>query len=272
LVEAYPDQRERMLTRWAFLGSLGDAVAPAFVATSFAITGSWRGALAAAAAGYALHGAWVLATMPDNRPAASSDDDGDESLRTALARGLKNPSLMSWLGATALCTLLDEILLAFGSLYLREVHGASPALQATAFTAFAIGCGVGLLLTDRALTRVPPERVLIASCIVCIAAYAAWLAIDSSIASVLLLGLVGLGTGPLHPLAQARAYAAHAERPGVVAALEMLYSPIELLAPLIIGAFADRYGLGPALALLALQPIAILAMAWSARTHRSAPA
>ncbi len=104
---------------------------------------------------------------------------------------------------------------------------------------------------------------MLVSATLCLGAYALWLWSASAALSVPLLALVGLGTGPLHPLAEARAYAAHPDRPGVVAALASLFTPLEVLAPLAIGAVANHWGLVPALALLALQPIGFLVFALS---------
>lgn len=50
-------------------------------------------------------------------------------------------------------------------------------------------------------------------------------------------------------------------RPSQVAALNRLLSPLEVAAPVLLGLVADRIGLAAALALLALQPVTVLAVA-----------
>lgn len=258
LMAGFPDERERLLTRGALLGSLGDALAPGLVVVTLALGGSWREALVVMAVLYALHAALVWATPIEAEGPVEDDEAEPEPLWVSLRAGLARPGLVRWLIAMMSCTLLDEILVAFGSLYLREALGATPAHQGAAFTAFAVGCAVGLALSERALPTLGADRVLRVSASCCLLAFGLWLLLGSTALSIPLLALVGLGTGPLYPLTQARAYAAYPERPGVVSALASAFAPVEVAAPLLIGWAAQRWGLAPALALLALQPVIVL--------------
>jgi hypothetical protein len=86
------------------------------------------------------------------------------------------------------------------------------------------------------------------------------------------LFLVGIACAPHHALAFARAYDALPDSPGAVQACSQLFVAVDVVAPLALGAVADRFGLGPALACLALQPVVILSgvLADNFRTrHRS---
>ena len=62
----------------------------------------------------------------------------------------------------------------------------------------------------------------------------------------------------MYPICAARAYATRPQRPGLVAALDQIYTPFPLLAPLLIGLLADEIGLFVALAVLILEPVGIL--------------
>ena len=67
----------------------------------------------------------------------------------------------------------------------------------------------------------------------------------------------------------ARAYAARPDQAGVVAAIDQLFAPIALLAPLAIGALADQFGIVTALTALLLEPLGVLLIALV--VERSAP-
>lgn len=260
LVEAFPAARERILTRAALLSAIGDAAAPVLVGGVHALGGSWRTALAALSALYATHA--IVVTLAPAVGGARSDeaDPPADPIRSALRSGLLR-RILPWLLATAACCLLDETLVAFGSLHLRERLGASPTHQAAAFAAFAIGASFGLVVSDRLLARAAPMRLLAASSALCLAAYATWLAAPSVAASVPLLAVVGMTAAPMYPIALAQAYAACPDRPGLVAAFDKLLAPVEVALPLAIGLCADLFGLSVALAVLAVEPAFLLVLA-----------
>jgi len=198
----------------------------------------------------------------------SDDDDDDEpegSIWQTLRAALRDRELMLWLSACALCCLLDEILVAFGALFLRDELGAGVEVQGLAFLAAAVGGAVGLFLTDRLLARVDPLRLLIATSVATAVVFVLWLGARTIPASVILLGLVGLFCSPLYPICAARAYAARPGQSGLVAAMDQLFAPVPVLAPLLIGFVADRVGIVIALAILVLQPAGVTLVALAAR-------
>jgi len=107
------------------------------------------------------------------------------------------------------------------------------------------------------LGRFAPRTVLLASCGACGLALAGWIAAPTSTSSIVALGVLGFCAAPLYPLAAARAYAACPERPGLVAAVEQLLTPLAIAAPLAVGIIAERWGLVAALGSLALQPLTV---------------
>jgi MFS family permease len=266
LMDAYPDERERWMTRWTLMGELGDFVTPLLIIALTAAGLGWRAALVVAGALQLVH-ALVLSLVrlepatADGDAANGDDDDDDDDARGSiwenLRAALRDRELMLWLGACALCCLLDEILVAFGVLFLRDELGAGVDVQALAFLVAAL-CGVlGLFLTDRLLHRVDPRNVLIASSLATAVVFVLWLFARTIPASVILLGLIGLFCAPLYPICAARAYAARPGQAGLVAALDQLFVPVPVLAPLLIGFVADRFGIVFALALLLLQPVGV---------------
>jgi len=259
LMNAYPEARERWMTRWTLMGTLGDVATPLLIVGASALGLGWRAALIFAGILHLIHAAVLSRVrLDDDDDDDQDDDDADPpSLWAQLRAGARDRTLMTWLGAAALTCLLDEILVAFGSLYLRDELGAGIELQGLAFMVCALGGALGLAVSDRLLTRVDPVRLLATSAGLTIVVYAAWLLSATIATSVVALGLLGLVAAPMYPICAAQAYAARPGQPGLVAAVEQLYAPLPLLAPLLVGLVADRFGLLAALAVLALEPIGI---------------
>jgi fucose permease len=183
--------------------------------------------------------------------------------------GLRDRELVRWLIACTLCCLLDEILVMFGALFMRDELGADASVQGIAFAVAAL-CGViGLLVTERLLARVDPLRLLIVAALLCTASYVGWLWVRSIPASVVLLGLVGLTCAPLYPICCARAYAAKPGQAGLVAAVEQVFAWVPVLMPLLLGLIADRWGVVVSLAVLLLQPLGLALIAASAVRARA---
>jgi predicted MFS family arabinose efflux permease len=157
--------------------------------------------------------------------------------------------------------LLDEILVVFASLHLRDDLGAGPAERSAVLAAFVVGGVAGLAVQQRLLARWSPRRLLAAAGLPCAAVYLAWIAAPSVAASLVLMTLVGATAVPLYPLVAAQAYAALPGRSGAVNAAGHLFSPIEIPLPWLLGALADRWGVRAALLVLVLQPIGIAAVA-----------
>ena len=156
---------------------------------------------------------------------------------------------------------MDELFVSLGSVWMR-VNGASAAEQGAAFTAFSVGGACALVGWER-LGRGAVEDRLVAVAIACGLAFVGWLGsgADGRLAWSFVLGAT---VAPMWPAVTARAYATGG-RPGLVAALEGVLTPLEVVAPLALGLVADRYGLGAAMLGLLVQPLVVAAVALRAR-------
>lgn len=265
LMDAHPDRREQMMSRWVLGGYAGDLLAPAMLGALAALGLGWRtGALI----GAALHvmAALVLARKPF--PAAGADDDDEPVIGGpvgALRQALRTPGLVPWLGAAALCDLMDETLVVLASIRLRHTLGEGAVTQMIVVGCFVAGATLGLVVADRILARSSPRRVLVISATLCALAYGAWLAVESPVASAALLFVVGAGAAPLYPITQAQAYRCLPGGSGTVNAAGYVFLVPELCLALLLGWMADAVGVVPALALLLVQPLGVLAIALALR-------
>jgi predicted MFS family arabinose efflux permease len=259
LCDTHPGERERMMTRWALMGVLGDLCAPALYAALAWANLGWRTAHAACGALIAVHLA-LLWRAP--MPAGAGDaDDEDEPLWRSFAEALANRTLLVWLLGCFLCELLDEIFVVFATLRLRDELGAGVMLRSGALGIFTLGGVLGLGLSERLLRRMAPLRLLALWAAACTLAYLGWLAVADVRLAVLALFFVGVTATPLYPLVVAQTYAAHPGRSGAVNAAGHLFTPLSLALPWLLGLLADRGGPWWALAVLIAQPLGLFVLA-----------
>jgi predicted MFS family arabinose efflux permease len=265
LVSADPSRAEAVLARWSLLGLAGDLLAPAALAASVALGLGWRGALLAVGAFAAVQAA--LAAWAPDHPAAAVTEQAGSSLRDALGAAVSCPRLLGWSLAVVLCGLLDEVLVAFGALWLSERLGADATVRAAILTSWVAGSFAGAALLERLAARFRPPALLAVSGVGCAAAYAGWLATRTPVASALALAIAGLFAAAHYPLLQARAFAAMPGRPNVVLAAGALFQTLDLALPLLVGVVADGIGLFAAMLVLLLQPAGVVVAAVAARTR-----
>jgi MFS family permease len=268
LIDRLPDQRARTMARWTLLAMVGDFAAPMLLgALAMLVPGpeGWRIAFAIVGA---LLAVWAAIAIGSPLPvAATADEDDRPPLWQAAREALRDRVLIAWLFGTALCHLLDEILIVFASIYVRDSLGASAAAQSAMVGAFIAGGALGLVGLDRLLARHGEHRLMIAAGVACTALFAGWLASPSAWLAVVLMIPVGATAAPLYPLASALAYARCPERTSVVMVASHLFAPLTLALPWGLGWVADHAGVPAALALLAAQPVGLVALA--AVTSRS---
>lgn len=267
VVATDPRGPDGAMARWGLLGAVGDVLAPLVTAAGMALEGSYRGAMAAVAVLVSLQCLGIVGDSAGRDAGRQADvaarDPAPpaEAARHALRRAVRLPRLWGWLAAAAVCTLLDELVVAVAALRLEREQGLTAALAAAAAVTFSAGAVLGSTLTDRAVGKHPPRRILLVSSALCVLALGVLVSAQSAAASCAALFLVGVSCAPHHPLALARAYDALPRNPGTVQALAQVFVLVDIAAPLGLGVMADRFGLSAALACLLLQPAAIVACA-----------
>lgn len=283
LVAACADDaaRARVMTRWTLAGAIGDAAGPILLALML----GWRGGAQAIAAVIAVVALLVVVARPATASAHGDDDDaadddvdgGAPTTRRGVVRdvlaALRRPAVVGWLFATALCSLLDETLIAFAALHwdaLAAANGYGRLAIGALLAAFSCGGALSLLAVDLVLARAPARtgRLLAIACVACALSYGAWLVVTGPYLGTALFFVVGACTAPLWPLCQARVYDLFPGRAGLAAAAGNVFAPLDVAAPIALGLVADGAGVVAALALLLLQPLGILALVGVGRARR----
>lgn len=260
LMDTDPGRREQLMTRWTFAGTLGDLAAPALFALLALFAWGWREA-------FMLMGVvlfvYTLLLLPQRFPApvkGKGDDEPSPSLVDAVREAVRNRRLLAWLGGVWLCSLLDEILVVFGSLHMRDL-GLDLAFRSVALMAFSLGALVGLAASDRLLRRVDPLHLLAIAGVSCTGFYLAWILHPTGLLGPSLLFCVGLAGAPLYPIAMAQAYRTLPDQAGMVSALGHLFFPLTLALPFVLGTIADHVGLVATLLVLTAQPVGLFVLA-----------
>ncbi|HEX5581787.1 MAG TPA: hypothetical protein VFX39_09435, partial [Gemmatimonadaceae bacterium] len=209
---------------------------------------------------------WRLPPVAHLADAANGDEgDGAPTTLAALAdgareawRALRRRAVVRWLALLELADLMVDGLLAYLALYFVDVVGAS---EARAGLAVAVSTGaslVGSAALVPLLARVSGMAYVRASALLAVVAFPAFLLVPDPVAKLVLVGVLGALTSGWYAVLQGRLYDEMPERSATVLALNNVSGLVATLLPLAIGVVAERFGLGVAIWLPILAPVALL--------------
>jgi FSR family fosmidomycin resistance protein-like MFS transporter len=261
LMDAEPARREQNMARWTLAGSLGNSAGPAAVGVCAWAGLSWRwnflcvGALMLAAVALARrHGFGDGAARAEGRTRAAFA----EGVRGAL-RALRRREVLRWLLLLKLGDFTYDVLRGFLALYFVDVAGAGEARAALAVVVWTwVGLAGDFLLLPL-LERVRGLSYLKVSTSAVAVLFPAVLLAEGFATKVALLGLLGLANAGWYAILKAKLYEELPGASGAAMTLSNVFGLFGGLVPLALGAFAQRFGLGAMMWLLAVGPFALLA-------------
>ncbi len=260
LMDRDPDNRAKTLARWTLLGLIGDLCAPAILAV-MAIAGlTWREGYMSVGA---LVGVWAIVawlTPIDTPRETEESEEPTRGLLATLRDVLRDRTLVVWLFGLALCDLLDEILVVFATIHVRDGLGGGQLWQSAIVATLIASGAIGLVVLERLLKKHDESRLLVAFSAACAVAVGAWIAAPNLVASLVLVIPVGATATVLYPLVASRVFAQRPEESGAVLAASHLFTPLGLALPFLIGALADHAGTYAALAVLVAQPVGLIVL------------
>jgi FSR family fosmidomycin resistance protein-like MFS transporter len=254
LMDLDPDGHERSMVRWVLAGYVGVLVGPLALAGAATLGLGWRGVmLAISVAGL------PLVARARRLPFGEGEDGVGfrAALKGAVAR-LRQGRVIRWLVLLELSDLMGDTLFGYLALYLVDVVRVRPI---DAALAVAIWSGAGLAgnaILLPALKRVPGIRALRATAAAAAVAFPLFLLIPSVAAKLALLALVGTVASGWYPILMGRLFTELRGSSGTAVALADVGGLIGLSFPLLLGALAERFGLGFAMWLLLLAPATLL--------------
>lgn len=292
LIDADPARSIATMTRWTLLASVGDILAPLLVTGLVSFHQGWPEICWLAASLWA--GLLLLtAVQPFPRQAAERSEPKDQTSRSertdraqldpasggektdraseksrastwrTLSQAVRNPRLLRWGLLALIPTMVDEVLLGFVVLYLRDILHASEITIGLLLTGALLSSLFGLALLDRlpwlrrAASKVP-HRLLAGMAVVVLVGMLLLLTTRTIWLVGLALGVVSLGAAGWYPIAQAQTYAQLPGHSSLVRAITGLGAPFDAALPAIVGFLAARFGLLAGLALLGSAPLLIL--------------
>ena len=278
LIDTDPAGSMATMTRWTLLASIGDVLAPLLVTGLLSVHQGWSDlCLLAACMWSGLFLLTALQPFPRQTAEKSTSEDlilaeknvdpieenSKVSTWRALGQAARNPRLLRWGLLALIPTMVDEVLLSFVALYLRDVLHASETIIGFLLTGTLLSSLLGLMLLDRQpwLRRVAsqmPHRLLAGMAVVVLAGVFLLLTTQTIWLVGLALAVIGLGAAGWYPIAQAQTYAQLPGRSSLVRAITGLGAPFEAVLPAIVGFLAARFGLLAGLAFLGSAPLLLL--------------
>lgn len=260
LMDSAPERHEQNMARWTFAGSLGVLTGPLLLGLFVYLGLGWRGTyalLTVISAACVLIAIRYLPTDKKNTPFPSFGEvfDGFKSAFQAL----KRKEVWRWLLLLEFADLMLDVVFSFLALYFVDVVGANETQAGIAVTIWLV---MGLLtdlffipIVDRLKDTV---RYLRTTAFFEAFAFIAFLLIPGFLPKILLIILVNILNTGWYPILQGRLYSSLPGQSASIMAIGAVTDPLAKLLPLLIGILADRFGLGIAMWLLLLGPLALL--------------
>jgi FSR family fosmidomycin resistance protein-like MFS transporter len=180
-----------------------------------------------------------------------------EGVRGAL-RALRRAEVWRWLALLEVADLMLDGFRGYLALYFADVVGASEARAGVAVAVCACAGLAGDFLLIPLLERVRGLKYLRLSALAMLLLLPAFLVAPGTSAKLLLLVAIGVCSAGWYSILKAQLYAALPGRSGAALALSNLSGFAGALIPLALGLFAERFGLGAAMWLLLLSPLALI--------------
>jgi FSR family fosmidomycin resistance protein-like MFS transporter len=262
-MDLVPGATEHNMARWVVAGSIAGVVGPLVLIGAIATGPGWRGAtLLCVLLTFPVLAAASRLRFPEPHPETS---DLRSAFRGAI-RAFRNGALLRWLALGQLTDLLQDVFLGYLALYLVDVAGATPGVAGAGVAILTAAALAGDVLLLPMLRRLDGLRYLRWSAAAMLVVYPAFLLAGGVGTKLALLVPIGALRAGWYAIVQGRLYA---ELPGRGGTALAIGAPADLagsILPLAIGVAAVRFGFGPAMWVLAVAPVSLLALVPRRRT------
>lgn len=261
LMDSDSNRHEQNMARWTFAGSLGVLNGPILLGLFVYLGLGWRGtyALLASFSTLCLLAAWrLLPPDKDSSPSFPSFNLVFDGFRAAFAT-LKRKEVWRWLILLEFADLMLDVLFSFLALYFVDVGRVT---QTQAGIAVIVWLAMGLITDFLFIPFVDRQKDTIQflrrTALVELFAFAGFLLVPGFIPKLIFVILVNLFNTGWYSILQGRLYSSLPGQSASIMAIGAVTDPLVKLLPLLLGFLADQFGLGVAMWLLILGPIALL--------------
>jgi FSR family fosmidomycin resistance protein-like MFS transporter len=197
----------------------------------------------------------VVRKLPLPRPVETGGVRAE--LRRTVA-ALRRPEVLRWLALLEVGDLVGDVFTGYAALYFVDVVHTSPATAALAVGLLSVATLVGDALLVVLLARGMRGIVFLRGSALALALVVPAFLVLPGLAKLGPLALLGLLRAGSYAILKARLFSALPGQSGAALSLSSLSGLLGSLPPLLIGLLAERFGLGAALWLVLLAPLALL--------------
>jgi FSR family fosmidomycin resistance protein-like MFS transporter len=271
LMDSAPDRREHNMARWTFAGSVGVVAGPLLLSAAVALGVGWRGMfllfalLALGLVFAASRFSFPNGTTSHAAARSASADIAETDPPLTFADGLRNASralrrrdVLRWLALLQFSDLMLDVLYSLLALYFVDVVGVTAERAGLAVAVWTSVGLVGDFLLIPLLERVRGLAYLRFSAAILFVLYPAFLLAPLLGLKLVLLGLLGLFNAGWYAILQAQLYNALPGQSGTALAVNNASGLVGSLIPFSLGLIAQHAGLGAAMWLLLVGPVALL--------------
>jgi len=261
LMDSDTMRHEQNMARWTFAGSLGVLTGPILLGAFVYFGLGWRGAYALLASFSTLCLFLAIRRVPSDAnshapfPSFLSIFEGFRGVLSAL----KRKEVWRWLILLEFSDLMLDVLLSYLALYFVDVAQVTESRAGIAVTFWlALGLLTDLLFIPFIDRQPNSMKYLRLTATLELAAFSVFLVIPGFIPKLIAIVFVNLFNTGWYPILQGRLYSSLPGQSASIMAIGSVTAPLAKILPLLIGLLADRFGLGIAIWVLLLGPIALL--------------
>lgn len=263
LMDSAPERHAQNMARWTFAGSLGNVLGPILLGLFVYFGLGWRGtyAMLAVVSALCLLAAFHLVPPDDSSishlPSFKSVFDGFRSAFSALKR--RDADAWRWLLLLEFSDLMLDVFLGFLALYFVDVVNATETQAGIAVTIWlALGMFTDFIFIPFIDRQPDSMKFLRRTATLELVAFTIFLLIPGFIPKLIAIVFVNILNTGWYPILKGSLYSALPGQSASIMAIESVTTPIAKLLPLFVGLLADQFGLGIAIWLLLLGPLALI--------------
>jgi FSR family fosmidomycin resistance protein-like MFS transporter len=260
LMDSDQARHEQNMARWTFAGSLGVVTGP-FLLGLFVYFGlGWRGtfALLASLSTLSLIAAFRFLPADKKETPFPSFKEVFDGFKAAFG-ALKRREVWRWLILLEFADLMLDVLFSFLALYFVDVAHVTEMQAGIAVAAWLV---MGLITDFLFIPYVDKQRDTIQflrrTAFLNAIAFTGFMLAPGFIPKIILVVLVNLFNTGWYPILQGRLYSSLPGQSASIMAIGAVTTPLAKALPLLIGILADQFGLGIAMWILLLGPVALL--------------
>jgi len=261
LMDSDSARHEQNMARWTFAGSVGVLTGPLLLGLFVYLGLGWRGTYALLASISALCLLAALRYLPSDKDSAPSFPSMKivfDGFRLAFS-ALQRKDVWRWLLLLEFADLMMDVLFSFLALYFVDVGRVTEAQAGIAVTVWlAMGLVTDFLFIPIVDRQKDTIQFLRRTALVELIAFAGFLIIPGFIPKLIFVIFVNLFNTGWYSILQGRLYSSLPGQSASIMAIGAVTTPIAKVFPLAIGFLADRFGLGTAMWILILGPLALL--------------